>query len=242
MVDGVAGVAQLALVGLLGRADVLVHERHQALLELGTALAWLEVHRSPSKTWCQWVYRPRGLRDRRSTGERYRLAADGVRKGRPATSTDQGAPRSGAYVAFRRSAPAPRLWRLLGAERVGRYERSAERRDEPRPAAGPGPGDVAVPPAGSSEYRGRADRSPRVESPALHAARTCYAAHGGDVQQLLRDRLSVLSLARLDPHGTVSARHACVRQQPARRRVHGVPRTPRGTPDVRHGAPQAWIH
>ena len=42
---GVAGLVQLALVGRLGRVDVLVHERGQALLELGAALAWLEVHR-----------------------------------------------------------------------------------------------------------------------------------------------------------------------------------------------------
>jgi hypothetical protein len=41
----VARVVQLLCVDLLGRVDVLVHERTQAPLELGAALARLEVHR-----------------------------------------------------------------------------------------------------------------------------------------------------------------------------------------------------
>ncbi len=45
LVMRVAGLAQLALVDLLRRVDVLVHERRQALLEVRTTLAWLEVHR-----------------------------------------------------------------------------------------------------------------------------------------------------------------------------------------------------
>ncbi len=39
---------QLAVVDRLGREDVLVHERGQALLEFGAALAWLKVHRVSS--------------------------------------------------------------------------------------------------------------------------------------------------------------------------------------------------
>ena len=46
LVMRVAGLAQLALVDRLGRVDLLVHERAEALLELDTALTWLEIHRS----------------------------------------------------------------------------------------------------------------------------------------------------------------------------------------------------
>ncbi len=42
----VAGLAQLALVDGLGRVDVLVHERAQALDEFGATLTRLEVHLS----------------------------------------------------------------------------------------------------------------------------------------------------------------------------------------------------
>src|SRR4030088_1629354 len=48
----VARFAKLALVQLLGGVDMLVHERREALLEFGAALAWLEVHRSPFPTQC----------------------------------------------------------------------------------------------------------------------------------------------------------------------------------------------
>jgi hypothetical protein len=41
----VAGLAQLPLVDRLRRVDLLVHERGEALLELDTALTWLEIHR-----------------------------------------------------------------------------------------------------------------------------------------------------------------------------------------------------
>src|SRR5581483_9783901 len=48
LVVRVAGVVQLLLVDALGRVDVLVHEGAETLLELKTALARLEVHRSSS--------------------------------------------------------------------------------------------------------------------------------------------------------------------------------------------------
>jgi len=35
---------ELALIERLRRIDMLLHERREALLEFGTALAWLKVH------------------------------------------------------------------------------------------------------------------------------------------------------------------------------------------------------
>src|SRR6202035_5867230 len=42
---GVSRLLALLLIELLGRIDVLVHERRETLLEFGTALARIEVHR-----------------------------------------------------------------------------------------------------------------------------------------------------------------------------------------------------
>ncbi len=78
----VAGLGALALVDLLGRVDVLVHERAQALLELGTALARLEVHRPP-----RWLQGLRIIPDERTRrqlprgGRRLRGARRGKRSG-----------------------------------------------------------------------------------------------------------------------------------------------------------------
>ena len=48
LVVEIARVAQLLLVDRLGWVHVLVHERHETLLEFGTARARLELHRSSS--------------------------------------------------------------------------------------------------------------------------------------------------------------------------------------------------
>ncbi len=51
LVVGVAGLAQLPRVGLLGSEYVLLHEGAKALLECAAALAVLEVHRSSFSLW-----------------------------------------------------------------------------------------------------------------------------------------------------------------------------------------------
>ena len=95
---------------VLGRVDVLVHERRQALLEFGTALARLEVH---------WVL---SLGDRRRCGRSPRIIADEQRRratAPPGWTTTRSTPAS-AWRWRRRCRPPRCSRRAAGARSTPR--------------------------------------------------------------------------------------------------------------------------
>ena len=212
---------QLALVDLLRRVDVLVHERRQALLELRAALAWLEVHRlsfGPGGSRCISTLRRAwaALAGSLACARRWRASNAHSERRSPGARAISGADR-----ARRRAARAERLRRRRrhGIRRAPRARgASTTARSPPRAGAGPARPNIV--------FVLTDDLAWNLVRYMPHVRRD--AARGRDVQQLLRHRLAVLPLARVDPHRALPARHARVRQQPSRRRLQRLSRTRRG--------------
>ena len=102
-------------------------------------------------------------------------------------------------------------------------QEGAARRTPPRqPAGDPAPAQGAEHRREPAERRVRPDGRPGMEPREVHAARPTDGETRRDLPQLLRDRLAVLPVARIDLHGPLPARHPDLPERRRRRRLQQV--------------------
>src|SRR4051794_31928808 len=114
------------------------------------------------------------------------------------------------------------------------------RRDDRHCLGGARRAACLAPAAAAAQHHLRADRRPVLEPGPVHAARAADAARGDDVHELLRDRLALLPVARVDLQRPLPAQPRRADEHAADRRVRRVPPRRRGG-DVRDEPAGQWL-